>query len=976
MLDVIATGPEMGQRWRRQLAEDAVVRLGRMPKNGWDVPWDMRVSREHADLELLGDKLRVCCLKTATNAVYYQGEPFREVVVNAGDDFRIGETTFRLQQVPEDVAALVAARQTPPAAHDTNETKIIGEFHYEELARLEAALVQVESEAAQATQLADKRFSEIQELHKDIEALRAQEPADRESRKQAEQELRKAKQAAQERAEEVDRLRMENQRLSRQLTTETGKSQEERSTAKEIRTRLKDLQKQNEQLQSVVAGLTDQRDALEARVSEAVRLAQQESDENADKIAELRKVTKQLEERLADLANERDSLAGRTAELESELAEKGEQQQATDSTLVQTKDELEQARLRVTSLETKIAKLESEHAKASQSLKEAVTRIQREKDAVAHLNSEREELKSEIDSLTARIFSGQNALREAKQESEELSKQFQRQQQEIEALQEAVSTLRMHLEEKGADLHTAQAEAREKTDTVSKLHADIASLQIDVDSLSEQVDNREASLELVRIENKEQADEIGQLRRINEGLQEEVDSLRTQARSHIATLRKIEVKAEHEAQEAKRFKEQNETLLEQIAALKSQLEGSSFSRLDSLSISRKSHRPSGPSTRSSSQISRPGGTDETIDENVHQISGSDPELKQFGQYRILHKVGQGGMGVVYKAVHTRLDKVVALKLVTESRVHTSDRIARFDREMKAIGRLEHENLVRAIDAGESEDNLFLVMEYIDGLDVANLLRRIGHLPLADGCEIVRQAAAGLEYVHRRKLVHRDLKPSNLMLTYSGQVKVLDLGLAQLNDWTTEGLTQSGQIMGTLDYMAPEQAGDSRLVDLRADIYSLGCTFFEMLSGRSPFSKRGNESLAEMIVAHATKPLPPLAPLRPEVPSALVELVEQMTAKQPDDRPQSMQEIAEHLKPHSGDASLTSLLATVPKPHQGESLSRSANQSGGAGEVKEDTSATATAAEATRASDPQISNEAAKASEEVHALQSHEHEQKA
>jgi len=953
LLDVIATGPETGQRWRRQLSEDVVIRLGRLPKKGWDVPWDMRVSREHADLQLIGEKLRVCCLKTATNAVYYRGEPFREVVVGADEDFRIGETTFRLELVPEDIAA---PRRDSPAERDANETNVISELQAEELAQLEASLAKFESEAHQATELADQRFSEIQELHKELDSLRAQEPADVESRKQAELEIRKVKQRAQERADEVHKLRKENEQLSRQRSLETKKAQEAQNKAGQLRDRLKDLQTQNVDLQSLVADLTKQRDELETRVSEAVQLARQESETNSTQIAELHKVTKQLERQLSDVSKERDLLAERTAELESQLAHGSEERQTMVATLEQTKSELEQATSRVSSLESQIAQLEKEHAKASQSLKEAVTRIQREQDAVKRLNSEREELKSEIDSLTSRIYSEQTALRQAKQQAEQLSKSRGKQQEQIDALQEAVSTLRTHLQEKGGELHAAQAEARENQDAVSKLKAEISGLEIDIESLGEQVENREASLEIVRIENKEQADEIRQLRRVNEGLHEEVDTLRTQARSHNVALRKAEVKAEHEAQETKRFREHNELLLEQIGALKGRLEGSSFSRLDSLNISRKSSQPSEESSQPSSPEPRSGGTDETIDERVARLADTEPDLKQFGQYRILQKVGQGGMGAVYKAVHTRLDKVVALKLVTESRVHSSDRIARFDREMKAIGRLEHENLVRAIDAGESEDNLYLVMEYVDGLDVTDLLRSAGHLSPADAGEIIRQAARGMEYVHRRKLVHRDLKPSNLMLTRSGQVKILDLGLAQLNDWSAEGLTQSGQIMGTLDYMAPEQAGDSRLVDLRADIYSLGCTFFEMLSGRSPFSQRGNESLAELILAHATQPLPSLAKLQPGIPSKLVELVDQMTAKQPEDRPQTMQEVAEQLEPLCGEASLSSLLATLPKSSRGRTATAIWEKGDNAPEPSEDTSTAADAAQGTRTGSSQFTDE--------------------
>ena len=181
-------------------------------------------------------------------------------------------------------------------------------------------------------------------------------------------------------------------------------------------------------------------------------------------------------------------------------------------------------------------------------------------------------------------------------------------------------------------------------------------------------------------------------------------------------------------------------------------------------------------------------------------------LPQLREYRILSKLGQGGMGAVYQAVHTRLGKIVAIKVLPVSQGSNAVAIGRFAREMKAIGSLDHPHLIRAHDAGEVDQQHYLVMEYVDGVDLSVLSKTVGQLAVADACEIIRQAATGLEYAHQRGLVHRDIKPSNLMLTTDGQIKVLDMGLALLahSHDADDALTSSGQIMGTVDYMAPEQ----------------------------------------------------------------------------------------------------------------------------------------------------------------------------
>ena len=173
--------------------------------------------------------------------------------------------------------------------------------------------------------------------------------------------------------------------------------------------------------------------------------------------------------------------------------------------------------------------------------------------------------------------------------------------------------------------------------------------------------------------------------------------------------------------------------------------------------------------------------------------------------------------------------------------------------MKAVGKLSHVNIVGAHDAGEIDGTHFLVMEYVDGLDLSNIARRLGQLPIPDACELVRQAATGLQHAYKHELVHRDIKPSNLMLTPEGQVKILDLGLALLDGTSGENneLTSTGQMMGTLDYMAPEQGMDSHTVDIRADVYSLGATLYKLLTGTAPFAGTQYDTPVKKMMALAT-----------------------------------------------------------------------------------------------------------------------------
>jgi tRNA A-37 threonylcarbamoyl transferase component Bud32 len=262
-----------------------------------------------------------------------------------------------------------------------------------------------------------------------------------------------------------------------------------------------------------------------------------------------------------------------------------------------------------------------------------------------------------------------------------------------------------------------------------------------------------------------------------------------------------------------------------------------------------------------------------------------------GEYELLGQLGAGGMGEVHKARHRRLDKLVALKVLHTRSLRSDEGTARFLREMKAIGGLDHPNVVEAHDAGEQGGIVYLVMKLIDGTDLARRVQKQGPLPVAEACDCVRQAALGLQYLHERGLVHRDIKPSNLMRTADGTVKILDLGLARWRAETSadSDLTGVGQVMGTPDYLAPEQIRGASAVDIRADLYALGGTLFYLLTGRAPFAH--HKEVYEKLKAQQEEPPPDVCKLRPEVPAAVAELVRRLLAKKPLERPQTPATVA-------------------------------------------------------------------------------------
>ena len=292
-----------------------------------------------------------------------------------------------------------------------------------------------------------------------------------------------------------------------------------------------------------------------------------------------------------------------------------------------------------------------------------------------------------------------------------------------------------------------------------------------------------------------------------------------------------------------------------------------------------------------------------------------PEVpSSLGGYELIELIGRGASGAVFQARHTRLDRVVAIKILSSRYVRGDDQaVARFAQEMRAVGRLDHPHIVKATDAGEDAGRHYLVMEYIDGVDVSRLLRFTGPLRVADACEIVRQAAQALQFAHDSKLVHRDVKPSNLLFTSDGEIKLLDLGLASIDD--DDALAARSEIpFGTGDYMSPEQWTNFEGVDARADIYSLGCTLYKLLTGEAVFpAERRNHN--EKMESHLRSRIPSVRTLRPEVPLGLQRIITKMLAKRPEDRYQTAQEVEQHLSTYAIEARLKSLsdrIAAVPR----------------------------------------------------------------
>ena len=271
-----------------------------------------------------------------------------------------------------------------------------------------------------------------------------------------------------------------------------------------------------------------------------------------------------------------------------------------------------------------------------------------------------------------------------------------------------------------------------------------------------------------------------------------------------------------------------------------------------------------------------------------------PELADHPRLRILRVLGRGGMGVVYLAEHRLMKQMRAVKVISKALLDHPEALPRFHREVQTAAQLDHRNIVRAYDAEQAGDLHMLVMEYVEGFDLAKVLERKGPLPVAHSCHYIRQAALGLQHAFEKQMVHRDIKPQNLLLVpEKGLVKVTDFGLARLVSERQQGkgLTAQNAVMGTVEYIAPEQATDARTADIRADIYSLGCTLYTLLTGRTPFQE---ETAVKMILAHLDQEAPPLHELRPEVSRELSTVVAKMMAKERVRRYPTPREVAEVL----------------------------------------------------------------------------------
>lgn len=264
-----------------------------------------------------------------------------------------------------------------------------------------------------------------------------------------------------------------------------------------------------------------------------------------------------------------------------------------------------------------------------------------------------------------------------------------------------------------------------------------------------------------------------------------------------------------------------------------------------------------------------------------------------GQYKVIEVLGRGGMGTVYLAEQTTQRRLVALKVVKNFKNCPAETLVRFRREARALASLSHPNIVQAFGYEESNGMPFMTMEYVEGIDTAEQVERFGKLPWPQAADYILQAALGLEHARLHGLVHRDIKPRNLLVATDGTLKVMDLGLCL---WTgdEDDTRKSRDIqVGTVDFMAPEQAVDCRLVDTRADIYSLGCVFYALLAGRLPFVAR---TTVQKLLMHQTAAPRPIHQHRHDLPTPLSDIIHTMLEKKPEDRFQTPGIVAESLKP--------------------------------------------------------------------------------
>ncbi len=308
------------------------------------------------------------------------------------------------------------------------------------------------------------------------------------------------------------------------------------------------------------------------------------------------------------------------------------------------------------------------------------------------------------------------------------------------------------------------------------------------------------------------------------------------------------------------------------------------------------------------------------------------------QYQLMAPVGHGGMGHVFKARDSRSGQIVAIKVMAKSLLDNETLVSRFRREIKASARLNSPHIVKAMNAGKVGGTDFLVMEYVNGQQVDQIASKLGRLPIDLACEILRQAAVGLQHAHECGMVHRDIKPANLMIHWEadggGTVKLMDMGLVRLTEETEDqSVTRAGQVMGTPDYMSPEQGWDTSKVDIRSDIYGLGCTCFRLLTGSVPFS--GANPL-QVLSQRLQRDAPSVATLRPDVPAELATAICRMTARDPAGRYQTPTQVAAALSPFCTPLTRTALDAAPISHVTPDSGSRDAVGGSGTGDSSETT----------------------------------------
>jgi serine/threonine protein kinase len=267
---------------------------------------------------------------------------------------------------------------------------------------------------------------------------------------------------------------------------------------------------------------------------------------------------------------------------------------------------------------------------------------------------------------------------------------------------------------------------------------------------------------------------------------------------------------------------------------------------------------------------------------------------RIGPYRILERLGFGAMSNVYLCKHQTAPERVAVKVLTALQAKDPVSLKRFYREARATAKLDHPNIVRVHDADWDGETNFLVMDFVDGSSVQDIVQHFGPMDVSRAAHYIRQAAYGLQYAHEHGLIHRDIKPGNVLVNREGEVKILDMGLARMIDeQELEALTK-GEVLGSPEYLAPEQAVDSHNVDIRADIYALGATFYFMLTGKAPYSEE--KSAAGRLLSKTKRPPKPIASLRGDVPAALVAIVDRMMGREPAERYQTPEEVADALGP--------------------------------------------------------------------------------